>query len=245
MISGGLEPSVLVGLLMASFAASFITVALGIGGGAMLLAVMASLMPPGALIPVHGVIQLGSNATRTAVLLSHVHWAPLAAFAAGSLVGVAVGGMVAVDLPPAMIQAGVGIFVIWSVLARPPKWLARFPALTGGISSFLTMFFGATGVFVANFTKSLNLERQRHVATHAVLMSLQHLLKVVAFGFLGFAFGPWTGFIMAMIFTGFAGTLAGRAVLVRVSDTGFKRALDIILIVISLRLIWTGILQSS
>ncbi|RMD93011.1 MAG: sulfite exporter TauE/SafE family protein [Alphaproteobacteria bacterium] len=228
-------------LLAASFAGSFITAALGIGGGALLLAAMASLMPPAALIPVHGVVQLGSNALRAAVLWRHVHWPPLAAFALGTLAGVALGGTVVVRLPGPVVQAGVGAFVIWSVLARPPAWLARRPAITGVVSAFLTMFFGATGVFVANFTKSLRLPRRAHVATHAVLMTFQHGLKIVAFGFLGFAYGPWAGFILAMIAAGFLGTMAGRHVLFRISDRGFRRALDAVLILVSLRLIWNAL----
>jgi uncharacterized membrane protein YfcA len=240
-LSGGLEAPVALALLATSFAGSFITVALGIGGGALLLAVMANLMPPAALIPVHGVVQLGSNALRAGVLWRHVHWPPFAAFALGTLAGVALGGAVVVRLPGPVVQAGVGAFVIWSVLARPPAWLARFPAVTGLVSAFLTMFFGATGVFVANFTKSLRLPRQAHVATHAVLMTLQHGLKIAAFGLLGFAYGPWAGFILAMIAAGFLGTLAGRHVLLRISDRGFRRALDVVLILVSLRLIWNAL----
>lgn len=241
VLFAGLEPATALVLLAASFAGSFITVALGIGGGAMLLAVMATLVPPAALIPVHGVIQLGSNVFRAALLFSKTYWPPIAAFAVGSAIGAAAGGALVVELPPAVIQIGVGLFVIWSVLARPPAWLSRAPALTGLISSFLTMFFGATGVFVANFVKSLTLERQAHVATHAVLMTLQHGLKIAVFGLLGFAYGPWIWFIALMIAAGFLGTLIGRHVLIRMSDHGFKRALDIVLILISLRLIWRGI----
>lgn len=237
----GLDGTTVLILTLTSFVASFITIAMGIGGGGLLLAVMASLLPPAALIPVHGVIQLGSNVTRAALLLPHVHWPPLAGFTLGSLVGVAAGGLVVVELPGAVVQIGVGLFVIWSVLRSPPKWLSTLPWLTGAISSFLTMFFGATGLFVANFTKSLTLPRQSHVATHASLMTVQHGLKVAAFALLGFSFGPWLGFIVLLTLAGFAGTLAGRVVLVRLSDNGFKRALDVILILISLRLIWTGI----
>lgn len=236
----GMSGLTVIGLLAASFLGSFITVALGIGGGALLLAIMASLLPPVALIPVHGVIQFGSNVFRAGLLLSHVHWPPVAGFALGTLAGVALGGMIAVDLEPGYVLIGVGAFVIFSVLARPPKWLGDHGWLAGGFSSFLTMFFGATGTFVATFTKSLQLPRQAHVATHATLMTLQHLLKVVAFGFLGFAFGPWAIFILAMIAAGFVGTVIGRRVLIRMSDTGFKRALDVVLILISLRLIWQG-----
>ncbi|MGH1331056.1 MAG: TSUP family transporter [Paracoccaceae bacterium] len=237
----GLDPAALIALLLTSFAGSFITVSLGIGGGALLLAMMASLMPAAALIPVHGVVQLGSNLFRAGLMRRHIQWAPLVWFAAGSLLGVGLGGMIAVALSPAWIQIGVGGFVIWNVLMQAPKWLSKNAWLIGGITSFLTMFFGASGVFVANFTKSLQLERQAHVATHASLMSLQHMLKIFAFGLLGFAFGPWIFFIALMIGAGFLGTLAGRAILLRINDKAFKRALDIVLVLISLRLIWNGV----
>lgn len=240
-ILAGLEPVVFAVLLTSSFLGSFMTVALGIGGGAFLLAIMATFLPPVALIPVHGVIQVGSNLFRAVVMLGHMHWPPLAAFALGSVAGAVAGGALVVSLPPGLVLIGVGLFVIWSVLLRPPAWLAKIPLVNGAISSFLTMFFGATGVFVANFVKALELPRQAHVATHAVLMTVQHALKIVVFGLLGFAYGPWIGFIIAMIAAGFLGTLAGRSVLNRMSDRGFKRALDIVLVLIALRLIWQGI----
>lgn len=228
-------------LMVFSFIASLITVAMGIGGGGLLLAVMASLVPPAALIPVHGVVQLGSNGGRAVMLWRNISWvAVIPGFLIGSLVGSAIGGAVVVELPPNVVQIGVGAFVIYSVFAKPPKWLSRWPWLTGGVSSFLTMFFGATGLFVANYTKSLNLPRHDHVATHAALMTVQHALKVVIFGLLGFAFGSWAVVILALIAAGMAGTLAGRLVLNRISDHGFKRALDMILVLISLRLIWQG-----
>lgn len=234
-----------VALLVASFVGSFVTVALGIGGGAMLLAIMASVMPPAALIPVHGVIQLGSNVFRALLMRAHVHWPPVLSFAAGSALGVGLGGAIAVELPPGAVLIGVGAFVIFSVLSKPPAWLGRYGWLSGALSSFLTMFFGATGPFVATFVKSLSLDRQRHVATHATLMTLQHGLKIVAFGILGFAFGPWLLFMAAMIGAGFLGTVSGRRVLLRMSDKGFKRVLDVVLVLISLRLIWQGVGQVS
>ena len=238
---GGFDPIVAILLLSASFVGSFITVALGIGGGALLLAIMASFVSPVALIPVHGVIQLGSNFFRAALLIRRAHWVPFGAFAFGSAIGALLGGNLVVNLPPGLVLIGVGVFVIWSVLTRPPKWLPQAPLITGLISTFLTMFFGASGVFVANFSKSLNLPREAHVATHAVFMTLQHGLKIVTFGFLGFEFGPWLGFIALMIGAGALGTVAGRLVLVRMSDHGFKRALDVVLVLISLRLIWQGL----
>lgn len=228
------------GLLLTSFVASFITAALGIGGGGLLLAVMANLVPAAALIPVHGAVQLASNAGRLGLLRSQVHWPALQGFAAGSVAGCILGGLIVIDLPPALVQVSVGLFVIWSVFARPPAWLSRLPWLTGGLSSLLTMFFGATGLFVAGYTKAHDLPRHAHVATHAALMTLQHGIKVIVFGVLGFAFGAWLWVVVGLSLAGLAGTFIGRSVLGRITDTGFRRALDTLLILIALRLIWSA-----
>lgn len=236
----GIEGLVLVALVAGSFASSLITAAFGIGGGGLLLAIMASLVPTAALIPVHGVVQFGSNAGRMLMLLRHVFWPALPAFAAGTALGTVAGGLVVVELPGAVVQIGVGAFVIWTVLARPPRWLRELPFVSGLISSFLTMFFGATGLFVASFTKSLALGRHAHVATHATLMTLQHGLKVVVFGFLGFGFGAWWGVIALMLLAGALGTWTGRHVLNRIDDRRFLLALNALLLLISARLIWQG-----
>lgn len=240
VVPAEIGPGIAGALLATSFIASFITVAFGIGGGALLLAVMASLVPPAVLIPVHGVVQLGSNAGRALLTLRHVAWWAMGWFTVGSLAGAAIGAALVVNIPPALVQLGVGLFIIWSVLASPPAWLRRWPLVTGGISTFLTMFFGATGPFVAAYTKSLTLGRHAHVATHAALMTVQHGLKTIAFGFLGFAFGTWAGFSVAMILAGLLGTWSGGLVLNRMTDARFRRALDIVLLLIAARLVWAG-----
>ena len=45
-------------LVTASLVTSFITAAFGIGGGVVLLVFLALVLPPVALIPVHGIVQL-------------------------------------------------------------------------------------------------------------------------------------------------------------------------------------------
>ena len=228
-------------LVATSFFGSFITAAFGIGGGALLLAVMATLVPVSALIPTHGVIQIGSNLGRVMMTIRHVFWPALPWFTAGSLIGALAGGAVVVNLPVAFVQIGIGSFVLWSVLGTAPKGIRDWPFLIGTISSFLTMFFGATGLFVATFTKSQNLPRHAHVATHATLMTVQHGVKSLAFGVLGFAFSEWWGFVIVMIAAGFIGTMAGLRLLNRMDDRRFKRALDIVLLLLSVRLIYAGL----
>lgn len=236
-----LAPWLSAALVGASFGTSFVTAAFGIGGGLLMLAILAAILPAAALIPVHGVVQLGSNLSRAGLLARHVQRGPLLWFGIGTAIGALAGGAIAVDLPAGLIQAGVGVFVLWSVFASPPKWLTRMTLVSGAIAAFLSMFFGATGPFVVNLVRSMNLPREQHVGTHAAMMVLQHALKVLVFGLFGFAFGPWLGLVGGMIVAGFLGTWAGKRVLTRLSEKVFRRVLSTILVVVSLELIWTGL----
>ncbi|MCD8513817.1 MAG: hypothetical protein LRY63_11220 [Nitrincola sp.] len=47
-------------LILSAAITSAITASIGIGGGILLLAIMAIVIPPAAVIPVHGIVQLGS-----------------------------------------------------------------------------------------------------------------------------------------------------------------------------------------
>ncbi|MEM7190011.1 MAG: sulfite exporter TauE/SafE family protein [Pseudomonadota bacterium] len=235
-----IDPLIAVGLLAISFLGSFITAAFGIGGGVVVLAVLASLLPPAALIPVHGVVQLGSNAGRTLIMRAHISWPIIGSFLIGALIGVGIGGMIVIDLPASVIQIVVGLFVLWTIFFKPPAFLRKAAWIAGGVSSLLTMFFGATGPFVAGYIKAQGFDRMGHVATHAACMTLQHGLKVLAFGLLGFAFGPYIFLIAGMIAVGFLGTIVGRRVLMKIDERLFGLALNGILIALSLRLIWAG-----
>lgn len=228
-------------LISTSFLSSVITFVFGIGGGGLLLAVMAALVPPLALIPTHGVIQLSSNLGRVLLVIKHVFWPALPAFVVGSIIGAVLGGMVVVSLPPAWVQIGIGAFVTWSVLGKTPTGLRRWPLAVGAFSSFLTMFFGATGLFVATFTKAQELGRHAHVSTHAALMTVQHGLKTIVFGFLGFAFAHWLPFIIAMSFAGLVGTVIGSRFLNRMDDRRFRLALDTVLLLLSAHLFYAGV----
>ena len=240
LLPEGLSGTLGLALVAASLLTSFLTAAFGLGGGVALLALMAVLLPPAALIPVHGAVQIGSNAGRVLVMLPHVVRTALLPFSIGSLIGTTLGGLVVVRIPPHAVELAIGLFILWSVFGRMPSF-GRHALVTGGvISSFLTMFFGATGPFVIAVVRSLKLKPLSVVATHAAFMSIQHAIKVAVFGLLGFAFVSYLPLIAAMIASGFVGTLLGKAVLTRFGHRYFQTVLNIILCALALRLIWSG-----
>jgi uncharacterized membrane protein YfcA len=68
-------------------------------------------------------------------------------------------------------------------------------------------------------------------------MCIQHGLKVVAFGWLGFNFGDWLPLMAAMIAAGFLGTWMGTRLLERMPEEVFKAVLNWLLTVLSLDLL--------
>ena len=228
-------------LVMASLVTSFITAAFGIGGGVVLLVFLALVLPPVALIPVHGIVQLGSNAGRACIMLKEVMWRPILPFVVGAMIGAGLGGMVVVQLPPWVVQLALGVFIIWAVFAKLPPIQQRYVLLGGVVSSFLTMFFGATGNFIAAMVKSMNLDPVPHVATHSLMMTFQHLVKVLIFGLIGFQFGPYMILIFGMVISGFIGTVIGSRFLTKAGGRYFKPVLNTILFLAAARLIWAGV----
>lgn len=234
----------LFGLLTAA-----ITAALGAGGGLLLLAVMTMFVPVSATIPLHGAVQFGAAASRTLLHLRQVRPAIVAAFALGALAGAAAGSQVLVRLSEAWLQLLLGSFIlVFAWLRLPPLRRGGSGALVAigaAVTSFLTLFVGATGPLVAAVLHALRLDRLAHVGTFSACMILQHGFKIAVFAFAGFAFAPYLPFLAAMLVFTLLGSWLGRRVLLRLDDTRFHRALAVILTLFALRLLVTGALGVS
>jgi len=232
------------GLVLLSFFTSFFAATAGLGGGIIMIAVLASVLPAAAVIPVHGIIQVGANAGRAFVFRSFVNWPVVGWFSAGAVLGAWLGGSLLVALPTAMLQLVIGLFVLYSVWG--PKLRANRIAnpayLPVGIGvTFLTMFVGGTGPFVAAFITPDRFGREPTVATHASCMTVQHSFKVFVFGLLGFAYAPWLLLVAAMICTGLLGSFVGRSVLVKLPQKTFKMMFNTVLTLLALRLLWSAL----
>ena len=92
------------GLMLASLVTALIGVFTGAAGGIVLLGLMATVMPPLALIPVHTVVMLGTGAARTVLMWRNVMRPALLPFIIGSIIGAAVGAKVFVALTTVWLE---------------------------------------------------------------------------------------------------------------------------------------------
>jgi uncharacterized protein len=209
-----------------------------------LMALMGTALPVASLIPVHGLVQLGSNSGRAWHQRAHVVWTVLLPFAAGALFGVAVGAAVTLRLPDAAMKLALGIFVLIVTWAKvsPLTALGKTETAAAGLTvAFLSMLFGASGPLVAAFFEKSLPGRLEMVATGGAAMIIVHGLKVIAFALAGFTFGPWLPLIAAMIASGYAGTVYGTKLLHRIPETHFRFGFKLLLSALALDLVRRGL----
>lgn len=227
-------------MIVSSLVTSAISAALGLGGGILLIAIMGLGMPLAALVPVHGAVQLGSNAGRTFVQWRHISRWVFVWFGAGSVLGALVAGRLTLEVPEHLWRLSLGLFILivtWMPKPKFGKTAKPIVFLNGLIGAILTMFFGATGPLVMAVNAPHSGSRHGIVATHAAAMTLQHCLKIVVFGFLGFAFAAWLPLMLAMIVSGYIGTLIGSKMLDQLPEALFKKLLKITITLLAIALI--------
>lgn len=226
VLPDAIAPGVALLLIGASVFTSAVTAAFGVGGGIMMLVLMSLFMPVSALIPVHGLVQLGSNAGRAIHLRRAAAPKMMVPFAIGGILGALAGGSIVTDLPDMVLKIVLAAFIILLTWVKlPPLPSAGSPlvfGIGGAVSTALSMFVGATGPLVAALMGKAFETRQQVVANSAIGMTVQHVLKVAVFGFLGFSLAPWLPLAFAMITAGFAGTVLGARALDRMDEDQFR-----------------------
>jgi uncharacterized protein len=222
-----------------SFLTSLITATFSLGGGSLLIAAMTLALPPVVVVPVHGCVQLGSNAGRALIMRAHIQWQFILWVTLGAVLGSVLGGRFANFLPEKWFAAAIGLFVLVTTWLPQPKLVAdsRAAQFAGGaVVSALGMVVGAAGPLVAAFVRGIA-DRRQLVATHAMLNALVHVFKVAVFVTMGFAFGQYLPLILVMVAAGFAGTSVGSRLLIRVPEKVFRQVFRMLLSLVALELI--------
>ena len=229
-------------LIAFSCLTSAITASLGAGGGVLLLATMAMVLPPAVIIPVHGIVQLGSNFNRAIMTLKDLDKHLIGVFALGSALGAWLASLFLVQLPIQTTQltiAALILFLCWGP-ALPNVALGKLGTFVAAtLTTVISMFAGATGPLVGAFVKQQQHgDRARTVANFSAAMTVQHLPKTIVFGATGFVFQEWLGLIVLMIISGAVGTWLGLKVAHKISNRNFGLIFNLLLTVLALRLVW-------
>lgn len=239
-------------LIIAAFLTSTLSAIIGMGGGVTLLAIMALVIPDGYLVVAyHGVIQLVSNVTRTAIYREEIDWPVLVRFARGIIPGLffaagTVYGLIqffdvtsASELKIDFLKPVIGIYVIWFLYLRKKNPISEKSFLwMGWLSGLVTVFVGAAGPLIAPFFISREMKKESVIATKAACQAIGHLGKLPIFIFLFNVdyIKDWL-IILLLVLAVFIGTKFGKAMLGRLPEATFKKLFRIALTLIAVRLL--------
>ncbi len=229
---------------LAAFLTSILSALAGLGGGMILLVVIAQFFAPTVAIPIHGGIQLVSNGSRAALLGRHINWRAVGwsslLLLPASLLGVAV----ATSVPERLTRLAMGLFVLtvaWrpSLLKRggtkPPP--TRGLVGIGALSGFLNTTVGASGPVTSPFFKAVTATHTAFVATAATAQVLAHASKVVAFTLDDFSVGDHVAVIAVGSIGVTGGSWIGTRLLGRVEERHLNTLFKVVLTALALRLV--------
>lgn len=233
----------------AAFATSVLSAVAGLGGGIVLLLVIAQFVAPTVAIPIQGAIQLVSNGSRAVMLRHDVAWTPLGwsmllVFPA-SLLGVAV----ATSIPEDAVAVALAVFVL--VVGWRPSLLRwhggrRLPDRSmigvGAASGFLNSTVGASGPVTSPFFKAVTASHVAFVATAAGAQVVAHVSKIVAFTIDGFSISDHLDVIVVGAIGVVAGSWVGTRLLGRISESRLDLVFKLVLTALAVRLLVDALL---
>lgn len=227
-------------LVPIAFFTSLLAAVMGMGGGILLITLMPGLVPTPAILPLHAATQLASNLSRAVFGWRHIDAGIIPGFLVGAVLGAIVGAEFYQGLNTQWLPALIGILILFFTWIPLPGVRGGGQAalvLLGFYQTGLGMLVGATGPVGAAVLMRRNMERDWLVVNTALYMSLNHVIRVVAFLLIGFSFGQWWQLLVGMIGAVIAGSWVGTRLRPRLPQYNFKRLFRWLVTLLAIRMI--------
>lgn len=231
-------------LALTALGTAALSAVIGMAGGIILLAVMLLFLPVELVIPIHAAVQLISNSTRVVMFIRHVQWKVWALFSLPAIAGILLGRHLFAAIDPEYLRYLIAVFILIATYLPKPKGDNAWPhwpfLIAGAIAGTLGMLVGAVGPIIAPFFIHAKLLKEKMIATKAVCQATVHVLKLIAFGTLGFSFGEQGTLILSLGAAVILGTYLGKRLLRHISEELFIKLVKIALTFIAIKLIVWG-----
>ena len=222
---------------------SWLAAVIGMGGGIVLLSVMTFFLSWQVLIPIHGLVQLTSNSSRTFFLLRHIDKQLFFPFLLGAPLGGFIGYFFIKELNnpniPLLMIVGIIVYTLFKPKKLPSlKIPKKLFFVLGFFSGFLGLLVGATGPFLAPFFLRDDLHKENIIATKAICQTVTHIIKIPIFMSLGFPYWEHWLLILSLCLAAIVGTRLGVQTLSKINEGVFRVLYRIALSSAALRILW-------
>ncbi len=222
---------------------SIISGIIGMGGGALLLAVMTFYYTLDVIVPIHGIIQLSANSSRTFMLRKNLNWKLILPLVIGTCFGMFLAVMIKKttvidDKYPLSIVVLLISYVVFKPKKMPqikiPFWAF---SIVGFFTGLMAIFVGAIGPFLAVFFIRDDLTKEEIVSNKSFSQMILHLLKIPSFIYLGFDYIGYISVWGPMILATFIGTYIGVNALGKMNEELFRKIFKVTLFVAGVKIL--------
>ncbi len=227
-------------LALANLLTSALTAITGVGGGMILIGLMPLFVPAAAVVPVHGVTQFVSNASRAWFGRKDVALEHFWSFLFGSISGLVVFGILIRFVQLELVPLFIGIYILlitWS--DKFNQLIRKFEKfwLVGFIQTGLGVFVGTPGPLnIAVLNKHYD-DNHVVVSTGALMMAVVHFAKLIVYVSVGFAFADYWQLLVMMIVMATLGSWVGTKLRHKIKMSWLKTILPYILTLLAIKLI--------
>ncbi len=237
-----MEMTILIPLI---FFSAILSGAFSMGGGVLALATLGSVLDPSSLLPVHGIIQLTSNTSRSIFAWKHIRFYPVLTFAAGTFIGALAGRffLPAVPIKSGQIILSFGILLFTWLPPIGHDQITIFRkgnyAIAGSMAGYISLFLGVSGPIIAPFYLRDYFSKEGLVATKSASQMFTHACKLGVFLSLGRLNSDI--FKTALIFIPFViiGNWIGQRLLQRLSEKKFYLIIRIMITGLVLKMLYS------
>lgn len=221
-------------ILVTTLITSFISGIFGMAGGLILMAVLVSLVSIAMAMVIHGSIQMVANGYRAYLLRTYIRWSIVGYFAIGAALGVCL--LLCVSWSPdkrtLYLLLGLTPLLVWV-----PRHYLHLDIVRPGQAIFagcmvqgLNTLAGVAGPLLDLFFVRTDLARQDIVATKSITQAISHAVKTGFWGLpilhaLGWQALPPVWLLALALPLCQLGTRLGKTVLMRMSESGFRKAM--------------------
>lgn len=230
-------------IVAGSFLAALSNAAFSAGGAMIVLAVTSTVLPVSAIVPIHSTLLIGSTSTRALLFWREIDWKIARPFLIGSVVAVAIGSRLYVELPETVIASAISIVMLIAIWLPEIRWRPKLKhpwALVGFIHSLFSTLF-AYGALLHAVILHAGLKRLAIIGTMAACLTGMGILKIAGYALNGFDYGPYLRIIVFSIAAAFLGTWVGKMVVDRISEQLFRFVFRALVTVTALRLLYVGL----
>ena len=162
-----------------------------------------------------------------------------------SLIGATLVG----DLSQTLLKFVLGLFLIiisFTFLLNPKLTFpanGKYLVLGGGISGFMVGLIGTGGALRAAFLTGLKIEKEKYIATAAVIALGTDATRIPSYISAGFLSEQYYYLIPILFGIAVAGSYVGRKIVTKIDQDKFKKMVFIAIILVSIKFIIDGITE--